>query len=191
MGNVLFVNACVRPDSRTRILAQEVLDCLDQPYTEVELNREQFPAMDREALELRENLRETELRTHPRFAPAWQFARAETIVVAAPFWDLSFPGLLKNYIEYINVSDITFTYVKDQPVGLCHAKRLYYVTTAGGPIFADFVFSYIEALAKSFYGIPEVVGFAAQGLDLQGSDVNTILRDAKEKIRKSLCPGKI
>lgn len=134
MGNVLFVNACVRPDSRTRILAQEVLDCLDRPYTEVELNREQFPAMDREALELRENLRETELRTHPRFAPAWQFARAETIVVAAPFWDLSFPGLLKNYIEYINVSDITFTYVKDQPVGLCHAKRLYYVTTAGGPI---------------------------------------------------------
>lgn len=191
MGNVLFVNACVRPDSRTRILAQEVLDCLDRPYTEVELNREQFPAMDREALELRENLREMELRTHPRFAPAWQFARAETIVVAAPFWDLSFPGLLKNYIEYINVSDITFTYVKDQPVGLCHAKRLYYVTTAGGPIFADFGFSYMEALAKSFYGIPEVVGFAAQGLDLEGSDVNAILSDAKEKIRKALCPGKI
>ena len=30
MGNVLFVNACVRPDSRTRILAQEVLDCLEE-----------------------------------------------------------------------------------------------------------------------------------------------------------------
>ena len=31
MENVLFINACVRPDSRTRILAQEVLDCLGQP----------------------------------------------------------------------------------------------------------------------------------------------------------------
>ena len=147
--------------------------------------------MDRQALELREDLRRTELRTHPRFAPAWQFARADTIVVAAPFWDLSFPGLLKNYIEYINVSDITFTYVKDQPVGLCRAKRLYYVTTAGGPIFADFGFSYLEALAKSFYGIPEVVNFAAQGLDLEGSDVDAILRDAKAEIHKTLCPGKI
>ncbi len=39
MENVLFINACVRPDSRTRILAQEVLDCLGQPYTEVDLNR--------------------------------------------------------------------------------------------------------------------------------------------------------
>lgn len=74
MENVLFINACVRPDSRTRILAQEVLDCLGQPYTEVDLNREQYPAMDRQALELREDLRRTELRTHPRFAPAWQFA---------------------------------------------------------------------------------------------------------------------
>ena len=51
MENVLFINACVRPDSRTRILAQEVLDCLGQPYTEVDLNREQYPAMDRQALE--------------------------------------------------------------------------------------------------------------------------------------------
>ena len=65
MENVLFINACVRPDSRTRILAQEVLDCLGQPYTEVDLNREQYPAMDRQALELREDLRRTELRTHP------------------------------------------------------------------------------------------------------------------------------
>ena len=60
MENVLFINACVRPDSRTRILAQEVLDCLGQPYTEVDLNREQYPAMDRQALELREDLRRTE-----------------------------------------------------------------------------------------------------------------------------------
>lgn len=69
MENVLFINACVRPDSRTRILAQEVLDCQGQPYTEVDLNREQYPAMDRQALELREDLRRTELRTHPRFGP--------------------------------------------------------------------------------------------------------------------------
>ena len=29
MENLLFINACVRPDSRTLILAQEVLDCLE------------------------------------------------------------------------------------------------------------------------------------------------------------------
>ena len=36
---------------------------------------------------------------HPVFALAKEFATADTIVSAAPFWDLSFPALLKIYLE--------------------------------------------------------------------------------------------
>lgn len=36
---------------------------------------------------------------HPRFRYAHRFAAADKIVIAAPFWDLSFPALLKVYIE--------------------------------------------------------------------------------------------
>ena len=146
MENVLFINACVRPDSRTRILAQEVLDCLGQPYTEVDLNREQYPAMDRQALELREDLRRTELRTHPRFAPAWQFARADIIVVAAPFWDLSFPGLLKNYIEYINVSAKIISSAADSILDpLYFSGTDNHLSTEGVAIHTQAVIGYLTA----------------------------------------------
>ena len=42
------------------------------------------------------------------FDYAKDFAKADTIVIAAPFWDLSFPASLKCYIEAINILGITF-----------------------------------------------------------------------------------
>ena len=35
---------------------------------------------------------------------------ADTVVIAAPFWDLSFPAILKKYIEAVTVAGITFRY---------------------------------------------------------------------------------
>lgn len=39
MGKILFVNACVRPESRTMILAKHVLSKLDGVIEEVNLER--------------------------------------------------------------------------------------------------------------------------------------------------------
>lgn len=44
------------------------------------------------------------------FKYAHEFANADLIVIAAPFWDLSIPALLKVYIENIAVDGITFEY---------------------------------------------------------------------------------
>ena len=41
------------------------------------------------------------------FDLARQFARAEIIVMAAPYWDLSFQAALKQYLEQVNVVGIT------------------------------------------------------------------------------------
>lgn len=46
----------------------------------------------------------------PMFEPAWQFAAADKLVIAAPFWDMSFPAILKIYLERISVTDLTFGY---------------------------------------------------------------------------------
>lgn len=70
----------------------------------------------------------------PMFRYAKQFANADEIVVAAPFWDLSFPAKLKIYLEQIAVAGITFRYTNGRPTGLCKAKKLTYITTSGGPI---------------------------------------------------------
>ena len=60
------------------------------------------------------------------FELARQFAAADQIVIAAPYWDLSFPAALKQYFEQINVLGITFAYTPEGvPKGLCRARKLY------------------------------------------------------------------
>ena len=114
----------------------------------------------------------------PMFELAKQFSQADTIVIAAPFWDLSFPASLKQYFEQINVLGLTFVYTDEGiPSGLCKAKNLYYVTTAGGTYFPEeYGFGYVKALAQNFYGISDVQLIKALGLDIAGADVQDILQ---------------
>jgi FMN-dependent NADH-azoreductase len=118
------------------------------------------------------------------FAFARQFAEADTIVIAAPYWDLSFPAALKQYLEMVNVVGVTFDYSKEGiPVGLCRARRLFYVTTAGGEFVPEaFGFGYVKALAQNFYGIQDVRKIEAVGLDIEGADVAAILDVAEKAI---------
>lgn len=44
------------------------------------------------------------------FKYAHQFAESDTVVIAAPYWDLSFPAVLKAYLEAVSVCGITFKY---------------------------------------------------------------------------------
>ena len=132
----------------------------------VNLNQENIAPLNRELLEKRERLISIENKNDPMFCYAKQFAEADEIVIAAPFWDLSFPAILKTYIEQITVSGITFEYIDGRPCGLCNAKSLTYVTTSGGPIFADFGYEYVKALAKNFYGISQTKAYRAMNLDV-------------------------
>lgn len=176
--NILFVNACVRRESRTLGLARRVLELLPGHITELELDRESLEPLGRDLLTRREALLAAGNTQDPMFRYAHQFAQADTIVIAAPYWDLGFPALLKTYVERICVSGLTFRYVDGQPEGLCRGQKLIYVTTAGAHMFADFGYSYIRTLAHSFFGIPETRLVAAQGLDLEGAPVEELLDEA-------------
>jgi len=182
---ILFINACVRQGSRTRKLAKGVLSRLDRPYEEVRLDDIKFPAVDESFLSRRDRLIGEGNLNDPTFALARQFAGADEIVIAAPFWDLSFPASLKQYFEQINVIGITFRYTPEGvSEGLCKAERLTYVTTAGGDYFPEeFGFGYIRALAQNFYGIYDVRLVKATGLDIVGADEEAILRAAFEEYR--------
>ena len=182
---ILFINACVRPGSRTRQLADRLLKRLagEEEIKEVDLAAFSFPKADNDFIDLRSGLVERGDYSHPMFDPAKLFAAADVIVVAAPYWDLSFPAALKQYLEQICVLGVTFYYENDMPKGLCRAKKLYYVTTAGGPVFSDeYGYGYVKTLAQIFFGIPETEQIKAQGLDLFGADVESIMEKAKREI---------
>ena len=184
MDKILLINACVRPGSRTRQLAEAVLEKLNGTIEEVRLYDRALTALGPEGIEKRELAAQNQDFSDPEFDLAKQFAAADHIVVAAPYWDLMFPGVLKLYLENITVTGITFRYGSDgKPKSLCRAKAMDYITTSGGYIGQnDFGFSYISALAKNFFGIQMVRRYAAEGLDIFGNDPEEILRKAMEAI---------
>ena len=181
---LLYINACARKDSRTSQLADALITKMKMPYEELRLYEIDFPETDEKFLNFRDSLTENGDFQNPLFDLARRFSQAECIVISAPYWDLSFPAVLKQYLEQINVVGITFKYSDSGvPVGLCRAKKLYYVTTAGGNFVPDdFGFGYVKALAQNFYGIVDVRLLKATGLDIDGADVNGIMRSAEEKI---------
>ena len=182
---ILFVNGCVRENSRTLELARAVLAKENDTIEEIRLYPDGPDGLDAQKLALRDELLAAKDFGHPMFRFARQFAEAETIIIAAPYWDLAFPAKVRAYLEEVTVSGVTFRYGENGiPQGLCRAKRLIYVTTAGGPIFENFNFGfdYVKALAQGFYGIPEISLVKAEGLDIWGADVEAIMEAAKSSI---------
>ena len=180
MEKILFINACVRPTSRTFELAKHVLSKLSGSVEEVKLYNEELSPLNLEELQLRDESAKSNHFADSVFNLAKQFAGAETIVIAAPYWDLMFPAALRCYFEKVTVNGLTFCYGENGiPQGLCKGKKLIYVTTSGGPIMYNFGYDYITALAKNFYGINDVELVKAEGLDIYGADATNILEKAK------------
>ena len=188
MDTVLFINACPRPDSRTRELAQHVLSKLDGKVEKLRLFDEQIPPLGVAGMEERDRAVRKGDWNAPILRYARQFAAADTIVVAAPYWDLLFPAVVRTYFEATTVTGVTFRYTPEGfPEGMCRAKRLIYVTTAGGPIGEyNLGFDYVRALATLYYGIPEVKCFTAEFLDIVGADVPAIMAKAKAAVDQEL-----
>lgn len=182
--NVLFINACVRKESRTLVVARDLLRRMDGTVTELRLAQENLSPLNEQTLAKREALLKANERDDETFRYARQFARADHIVIAAPFWDLSFPALLKIYLEQITVAGITFTYRNGRVEGLCNAKSLSYVTTAGGEIVFDFGYTYVKALAKGFYGIPRTTVIRAENLDVLELTAQNVLQEASISVQE-------
>lgn len=188
MVKVLYIDCCIRrKESRTRLLAEGFLSALQniEGY-QVErlcLMDEPLTTLSEGFFAQRERLLAADRRDHSRFRYAHQFSQADRVIVAAPFWDLGFPALLKLYVENICVDQITFGADERGTFGLCKAKRLLFLTTRGGdynnsPL--EMGARYLEALCK-FWGIPRFDVVAADGLDLGLEPVQTILDRAIEE----------
>ena len=196
MEDLLFINACVRGQkSRTLQLARRFLGAWQHAHpeaviTERDLCRDRLSPQYPEILEERDALWSAGKLDDPLFQPARQFAAAGRIVIAAPFWDLSFPAILKIYLERISVTNITFGYDDlSRSVGLCIADKLLLITTRGGD-FSIPEISWMEMGARqlealcAMYGIPSFQCLTAQGLDDIRNDKEAILAQAMDQAEK-------
>ena len=187
---LLFINGCVRGEcSRTLALAQHFIRSYREKHPETTVQ-----TADLNALRLYPMFEDT-LRCRdaaighwdgPMFAPAREFRDADMIVLAAPFWEGTFPSAVHTYLEHICVTGLTFDCTEKGYVGLCHAKKAVFVTTRGGIYESgpsaqdDHAEEYLGSILHML-GIPELHTLAAEGLDIAGADTEAILSSARQK----------
>jgi len=183
MTKTLYIDCCIRGEqSRTKRLAEAFLAAYGAREN-VEITR--LTLMDEPLIPFsngffwqREQMIERGELNHLRFRYAHQFQQAERIIIAAPFWDLSFPALLKVYIENLCVQGITFDCNDENGCfGVCRAEKMLFLTTRGGSMDGspmDNGTKYLGDMAK-FFGIPAFDHIAADGLDMGLEPVEAIL----------------
>ncbi|UQT48327.1 NAD(P)H-dependent oxidoreductase [Flavonifractor plautii] len=191
MENLLFINACVRGErSRTLKLARRFLDAYraahpDTVITERDLCADRLQPQYPEVLAERDALWSAGKLEQPMFEPARQFAAADKLVIAAPFWDMSFPAVLKIYLERISVTDLTFGYSEEgghggavpglQAALYHHPGRQLRLSTP-----METATPVLKALC-TMYGIPEFQCLDAEGLDDIRNDKEALLADAARR----------
>ena len=188
MKKLLFINACIRGErSRTLRLCKKYISTFlayhpEYEMEEVELNSMPLKIQDMEELDRRDAFIEAGDFSDPMFDLARQFMEADHIVIGAPYWDLEFPALLKIYFERVSVSDLTYTFMGDHAEANTKAKRAAYITTAGGDtIGKNFGYEYAQGLFSFLFGIHRMDCIKAEGLDIEGADIEGILHAAMEE----------
>lgn len=186
MKTLLYLDCCIRRgESRTRKLAETFLAEIEArghyEITRLCLMDENLSYFSEGFFEQRQRLLEAGNLSHPRFRYAHEFAAADRIVLAAPFWDLSIPALAKVYIENVSVDGITFGCNESGCYGLCKAEKLMFLTTRGGTYTGSSLEQgepYIRAMCE-FFGIDAYDSVVAEGLDLGIEPPEEILARAK------------
>ncbi len=191
MKNILFINGCIRGGkSSTLRLAKSFLAEFEQEQiTEVALNELKLSPLDRESLNKRDKDISQNNYDSPEFYFAKQFKNADLIVLAAPFWEGTFPALVHVYLENICVSGLTFELHRTGYKGLCKAREAVFFTTRGGiyeqgPAKEDEHATGVLKTVFTMLGIEGLTTVSAEGLDIRGAEVETIIKEAEVKAKK-------
>ena len=168
MERLVIINACVRlADSRTLRIAEPIITELGKRY---DLIRYDLPEMEGIVPLTTQFLAERGKGDIPAWAleAARDIAAADRILIAAPFWDMSFPAVLKAFFEQVSLFDVTFTDTGSTCRGLCRSPKVLYITTRGMDIQTgdplEQATPYLSALG-SLWNLGELTTIAACNMD--------------------------
>ena len=185
MKKLLFIDACIREDeSRTKRIADPIVKALGKKY---DVQRFALNDMDLEIVQ-RDLIRKRLNGMIDATVMSWAetVRDADRIVIAAPFWDMSIPAALKNFIELCSILDVTFKTNDKTCYGNCKAEKLLFITTRGMDIptgdVREQATSYLKALSW-LWGIGPMQVVAAQNMDYASAN------EIEEKIKEAIGNG--
>ena len=170
---LLFVDCCISyrgDNSRSHALCEAFLETYRKthPGEDIEvvnLQRMGLEPFDQFSTDDRNALRNVKAFDAPIFKLARQFRRADRIVIGAPLRDLTFPAMLRIYIEYICVREVTYHYEYGVCKGDCMAQKLAYLTVSGGEELEENLGTEYWRQLAAMFGIPRFDYVFAGGLD--------------------------
>lgn len=171
MEKLVIIDSCMRAESRTRRILNAAREVLSTRYDIeiIDVNSAGLLPLTPEGLEERTS----GIVPEQTLSLAKTIAAADRLVVAAPFWDMSFPATLKAFFENMSLYGVTFEDNGHTCVGLCKCKKVMYITTRGMDIETgsprEQGSSYLMALS-TLWGLGEVTTVAAKNLDYLSTD---------------------
>lgn len=185
MKKLLYIDACIRDDeSRTKRIAEPIVKALEKKY---DVQRFVLNDMDLEIVQ-RDLIRKRLNGMIDATVMSWAetVRDADRIVIAAPFWDMSIPAALKNFIELCSILDVTFKTNDKTCYGNCKAEKLLFITTRGMDIptgdVREQATSYLKALSW-LWGIGPMQVVSAQNMDYVSDS------EIEEKIQAAIKAG--
>ncbi len=118
-----------------------------------------------------------------------QFVSASVYIVTSPMWSLSFPAILKDYIDCIIQAEKTITFNNNKPEGLLNdrPRTFIYVQSSGANIpwimkpILDKGLNYVEDIMK-FIGIDKCEELLIDGTGTTDTEKAEAIERAKSKI---------
>ncbi|EGT4144295.1 FMN-dependent NADH-azoreductase [Clostridium perfringens] len=190
MSKVLYIKANIKNEGESRTF--KVSDSFVEEYKKnnpedeiitLDLYKENIDFLRADDLGKLFGLKDEESKNNSILKYAYQFADADKYIIAAPMWNLSFPAILKAYIDYVSVSGITFKYTAEGPVGLLNNKKAVHIVSRGGG-YDNSPYEMGDRYLRTilgFFGIKDIETIAIDNLDVIGVNVEEKVEEGIEK----------
>ncbi|MBT2287454.1 NAD(P)H-dependent oxidoreductase [Paenibacillus polymyxa] len=112
-----------------------------------------------------------------------QFAAADKYVFVTPFWNLSYPPMMKAYLDAVAVAGKAFKFIDGRPIGLLTDKKALHIQARGG-LFSEAPNSELEMghrhlqVMMNYFGVPSFELLALEGFAKSHLNANEIKEDA-------------
>lgn len=190
MSKVLYVKANIKNEGESRTF--KVSDSFVEEYKKnnpedeiitLDLYKENIDFLRADDLGKLFGPKDEESKNNSILKYAYQFADSDKYIIAAPMWNLSFPAILKAYIDYVSVSGITFKYTAEGPVGLLNNKKAVHIVSRGGG-YDNSQYEMGDRYLRTilgFFGIKDIETIAIDNLDVMGVNVKEKVEEGIEK----------